>query len=128
MAKEMQDVNESRFNPARATAASAPAVRILVVEDEAALSMFLSYNLEAESFTVDRAILLENEPANDNRKRVHLTPPTASHARIPKHRPIDRLQSQRIRCLNRMPTFSQVPMQPSASGVVYNRQPHCEKR
>jgi hypothetical protein len=63
MAKEMQDVNESRFNPARAIAASAPAARILVVEDEAALSMFLSYNLEAESFTVDRAILLENERA-----------------------------------------------------------------
>ena len=39
MAKEMQDVNESRFNPARAIAASAPTARILVVEDEAALSM-----------------------------------------------------------------------------------------
>ena len=54
MAKEMQDVNESRFNPARAIAASAPAARILVVEDEAALSMLLAYNLEAEGFTVDR--------------------------------------------------------------------------
>src|SRR6202022_548068 len=53
MAKEMQDVNESRFNSARAAAAS-PAARILVVEDEAALSMLLSYNLEAEGFTVDR--------------------------------------------------------------------------
>ena len=49
----MQDVNESRFNPARAIAASAPAARILVVEDEAALSMLLN-NLEAEGFTVDR--------------------------------------------------------------------------
>jgi hypothetical protein len=39
MAKEMQDVNERRFNPARAIAASAPAARILVVEDEAALSI-----------------------------------------------------------------------------------------
>ena len=54
MAKEMQDVNESRFNPARATAASAPAARILVVEDEAALSTLLAHNLEAEGFTVDR--------------------------------------------------------------------------
>jgi two-component system, OmpR family, phosphate regulon response regulator PhoB len=54
MAKEMQDVNESRSNPARATAASAPAARILIVEDEAALSTLLAHNLEAEGFTVDR--------------------------------------------------------------------------
>src|SRR5580693_8613794 len=54
MAKEMQEVNESRFNPARAAAASPAAARILVIEDEAALSMLLSYNLEAEGFTVDR--------------------------------------------------------------------------
>jgi hypothetical protein len=54
MAKEIHEVNESRSNPARATAASAPAARILVIEDEAALSMLLSYNLEAEGFTVDR--------------------------------------------------------------------------
>jgi two-component system phosphate regulon response regulator PhoB len=54
MQKEIQDVNESRFNPARAAAASAAAARILVVEDEAALSMLLAYNLEAEGFTVDR--------------------------------------------------------------------------
>jgi two-component system phosphate regulon response regulator PhoB len=53
MAKEMQEVNESRLNPARAAAASPAAARILVVEDEAALSMLLSYNLEAEGFTVD---------------------------------------------------------------------------
>jgi two-component system phosphate regulon response regulator PhoB len=53
MAKDMQDVNEGRFHSARA-AASPAAARILVVEDEAALSMLLSYNLEAEGFTVDR--------------------------------------------------------------------------
>jgi two-component system phosphate regulon response regulator PhoB len=54
MAKEMQDVNESRFALARAAAASPAAARILVVEDEEALSMLLAYNLEAEGFTVDR--------------------------------------------------------------------------
>ncbi|MGH6842234.1 MAG: response regulator, partial [Methylocella sp.] len=48
MTKEMQDVPESRPNPARAGAA-----RILVIEDETALGMLLSYNLEAEGFTVD---------------------------------------------------------------------------
>ncbi|MGQ0445610.1 MAG: phosphate regulon transcriptional regulator PhoB [Beijerinckiaceae bacterium] len=45
----MQDVTECRPNPARAAAA-----RILVIEDEAALGMLLSYNLEAEGFVVDR--------------------------------------------------------------------------
>jgi two-component system, OmpR family, phosphate regulon response regulator PhoB len=54
MAKDMQEVNESRFNPARAAAASPAAERIMIVEDEAALSMLLAYNLEAEGFTVDR--------------------------------------------------------------------------
>jgi two-component system, OmpR family, phosphate regulon response regulator PhoB len=49
MAKDIQEVNESRANPARAAA-----TRILVVEDEAALSMLLAYNLEAEGFAVDR--------------------------------------------------------------------------
>src|SRR6202051_3015275 len=49
MAKDIQEVNKSRATPARAAAA-----RILVVEDEAALSMLLAYNLEAEGFTVDR--------------------------------------------------------------------------
>jgi two-component system phosphate regulon response regulator PhoB len=53
MAKDMQDVIEGRCSPARAAAAPA-AARVLVVEDEAALSMLLSYNLEAEGFTVDR--------------------------------------------------------------------------
>jgi two-component system phosphate regulon response regulator PhoB len=53
MAKELQDMNENRSALARAVAA-APAARILVVEDEAALSMLLSYNLEAEGFIVDR--------------------------------------------------------------------------
>jgi two-component system phosphate regulon response regulator PhoB len=54
MQREMQDVNEIRSNPARLAAYPALAARILVVEDEAALSMLLSYNLEAEGFTVDR--------------------------------------------------------------------------
>ena len=53
MAKDMQDVIEGRCSPARAAAAPA-AARVLVVEDEAALSMLLAYNLEAEGFTVDR--------------------------------------------------------------------------
>ncbi|MGH6837687.1 MAG: phosphate regulon transcriptional regulator PhoB [Methylocella sp.] len=49
MARDLQDGNESRSNQARAAAA-----RILVVEDEAALGMLLSYNLEADGFAVDR--------------------------------------------------------------------------
>jgi len=61
---------------------------------------FLGSSVPASSLT----ILLENEPAKDNRKSVNLKPPTASHARIPKHCPIDRPQSPRIRCLNRMHT------------------------
>jgi two-component system, OmpR family, phosphate regulon response regulator PhoB len=55
MGKELQDLNESRSTPAPVRAmAATPAPRILVVEDEAALSMLLSYNLEAEGFAVDR--------------------------------------------------------------------------
>jgi two-component system phosphate regulon response regulator PhoB len=55
MAKELQEMNENRSVPAPARAvAASPAPRILVVEDEAALSMLLSYNLEAEGFIVDR--------------------------------------------------------------------------
>lgn len=54
MMKERQEVIENRINTARPAAASQGAARILVVEDEAALSMLLSYNLEAEGFAVDR--------------------------------------------------------------------------
>jgi two-component system, OmpR family, phosphate regulon response regulator PhoB len=54
MAKEAQDVIEGRFSPARPAAAPQGAGRVLVVEDEAALSMLLAYNLEAEGFTVER--------------------------------------------------------------------------
>ena len=55
MAKDNQDAGtEGRLAQARAPATSQPAARILVVEDEAALSMLLSYNLEAEGFTVER--------------------------------------------------------------------------
>src|SRR6478672_13801482 len=44
------------MNEIRATQRSSTntAPRVLVVEDEAALSMLLSYNLEAEGFTVER--------------------------------------------------------------------------
>ena len=52
--KERQEVNENRIGTARPAAASQGAARILVVEDEAALSMLLSYNLEAEGFAVDK--------------------------------------------------------------------------
>ena len=55
MGKELQEMNESRSAPTPARPVTAvTAARILVVEDEAALSMLLSYNLEAEGFTVDR--------------------------------------------------------------------------
>jgi two-component system phosphate regulon response regulator PhoB len=53
-AKNMQYVIEGRFGQMRPAAPSQAAVRILVLEDEAALSMLLSYNLEAEGFTVER--------------------------------------------------------------------------
>jgi two-component system phosphate regulon response regulator PhoB len=52
--KETQDLSESRPAPARPAAASQAGARILIVEDEAALSMLLAYNLEAEGFTVER--------------------------------------------------------------------------
>ncbi|MBO0733096.1 MAG: phosphate regulon transcriptional regulator PhoB [Methylocapsa sp.] len=45
---------EGQTLSARAPAPRRPAVLILVVEDEAALSMLLSYNLEAEGFSVER--------------------------------------------------------------------------
>jgi two-component system, OmpR family, phosphate regulon response regulator PhoB len=46
--------SDSRPNPSRIGAATGAAPRILVVEDEAALSLLLAYNLEAEGFTVER--------------------------------------------------------------------------
>jgi len=45
---------EDRISPPRPGSAAAAAPRILVVEDEAALSLLLSYNLEAEGFAVER--------------------------------------------------------------------------
>jgi two-component system, OmpR family, phosphate regulon response regulator PhoB len=55
MAKDGSDAMiEGRFAQGRAPAASQNAARILIVEDEAALSLLLSYNLEAEGFTVER--------------------------------------------------------------------------
>ncbi len=50
---DIQTSIETRTNGARAVATT-PAPRILVVEDEAALSLLLAYNLEAEGFVVDR--------------------------------------------------------------------------
>jgi two-component system phosphate regulon response regulator PhoB len=49
------DPNESRGLGTRVGASNAPAARILVVEDESALGLLLSYNLEAEGFVVERA-------------------------------------------------------------------------
>src|ERR1700751_4904994 len=55
MAKDVSDtVIEGRFAQARASAPAQNAARILIVEDEAALSLLLAYNLEAEGFTVER--------------------------------------------------------------------------
>jgi two-component system phosphate regulon response regulator PhoB len=51
----LPDTNEPRGLGARVGASTAPAARILVVEDESALGLLLSYNLEAEGFIVDRA-------------------------------------------------------------------------
>nr|WP_036258045.1 phosphate regulon transcriptional regulator PhoB [Methylocapsa aurea] len=51
---EVQNPNENRSNAGRGVASAPAAARILVVEDEAALSLLLSYNLEAEGFVVDR--------------------------------------------------------------------------
>ncbi len=50
---DIQTSTETRTNGARGVATT-PAPRILVVEDEAALSLLLAYNLEAEGFVVDR--------------------------------------------------------------------------
>ncbi len=50
---DIQTSTETRANGARGVATT-PAPRILVVEDEAALSLLLAYNLEAEGFVVDR--------------------------------------------------------------------------
>jgi two-component system phosphate regulon response regulator PhoB len=54
MAKDTQEMVETRPGPSRPAAPPQNAARILVVEDEAALSMLLAYNLEAEGFIVDR--------------------------------------------------------------------------
>jgi two-component system, OmpR family, phosphate regulon response regulator PhoB len=48
-----QQASEAR-TPVRPSSAPAAAPRILVVEDEAALSLLLTYNLEAEGFAVER--------------------------------------------------------------------------
>ena len=48
-----QQASDARMQP-RPGAAPAAAPRILVVEDEAALSLLLTYNLEAEGFAVER--------------------------------------------------------------------------
>jgi two-component system, OmpR family, phosphate regulon response regulator PhoB len=45
---------EARSAPPRVNSAAVAPPRILVVEDEAALSLLLSYNLEAEGFLVER--------------------------------------------------------------------------
>jgi two-component system, OmpR family, phosphate regulon response regulator PhoB len=45
---------EARTAPPRVNSAAVAPPRILVVEDEAALSLLLSYNLEAEGFVVER--------------------------------------------------------------------------
>src|SRR5271168_19116 len=50
---DIQTSPENRVAAMRATP-TMPAPRILVVEDEAALSLLLAYNLEAEGFVVDR--------------------------------------------------------------------------
>ncbi|MEJ0050869.1 MAG: phosphate regulon transcriptional regulator PhoB [Methylovirgula sp.] len=50
-ARSQQDV---RTAPPRVNSAAVAPPRILVVEDEAALSLLLSYNLEAEGFIVER--------------------------------------------------------------------------
>ncbi len=46
--------NERRAQGGARGVAATPSPRILVVEDEAALSLLLAYNLEAEGFVVDR--------------------------------------------------------------------------
>lgn len=51
----LPETNEPRGSVPRAATSAPPAARILVVEDESALGLLLSYNLEAEGFIVDRA-------------------------------------------------------------------------
>lgn len=51
---DTQTTNDTRGNAGRGAASAPAAARILVVEDEAALSLLLAYNLEAEGFIVDR--------------------------------------------------------------------------
>jgi len=54
MMSDTQTTNDTRGNAGRGAASAPAAARILVVEDEAALSLLLAYNLEAEGFIVDR--------------------------------------------------------------------------
>jgi two-component system phosphate regulon response regulator PhoB len=54
MSEIQSTANDSRSNGGRGAGSAPAAARILVVEDEAALSLLLSYNLEAEGFVVDR--------------------------------------------------------------------------
>ena len=60
-------MNEGKPNPVRANGA---APRVLVVEDEEALGLLLTYNLEAEGFRVDRV-----ERGDDAEMRLAENPP-----------------------------------------------------
>jgi two-component system, OmpR family, phosphate regulon response regulator PhoB len=51
---DTRPAQEARNAPPRPNSAAVAPPRILVVEDEAALSLLLSYNLEAEGFVVER--------------------------------------------------------------------------
>jgi two-component system, OmpR family, phosphate regulon response regulator PhoB len=51
---DVRSQQEARAAPPRVNSAAVAPPRILVVEDEAALSLLLSYNLEAEGFLVER--------------------------------------------------------------------------
>jgi two-component system phosphate regulon response regulator PhoB len=51
---DMRSQQEARTPPPRVNSTAVAPPRILVVEDEAALSLLLSYNLEAEGFMVER--------------------------------------------------------------------------
>jgi two-component system, OmpR family, phosphate regulon response regulator PhoB len=51
---DMRSQQEERTAPPRVNSTAVAPPRILVVEDEAALSLLLSYNLEAEGFLVER--------------------------------------------------------------------------
>lgn len=54
MTKDASEAIEARQVAPRPAAASQAGARILIVEDETALSMLLAYNLEAEGFSVER--------------------------------------------------------------------------